>query len=122
MRVRGKSEPFLHPCEHLELPLHFAQLPLEPDACLLHAGTQPRQVTRGGVEHTWQDLADARAAEPGREQLLNLDDPVDVRGNVGPVPGAVAAGGEKPVLLVVAQRPGADARPFCQFADSHDGI
>ena len=119
MGVRGKAELDAQGREFRELAVDIAPLRLESVARLIEALAQHSHLGLRGMDDLRKQRLDHPGAEPGREQVLDPHDQVDVVGPVQALTGVGAPGMQQPLLLVVSQRALAHARSLGQLPDPH---
>lgn len=121
MRVRRKPEAGTELSEAGQLVLDRTLLALQSAPGRREGVTEVLLVAFGNGQSREQ-LLDDGTAEPSVEELLDVEDGRFVRHGVHTVARRRALRIEQPLLLVIAQRPGADPGPGRQLADSHRAI
>ena len=119
MRVKVKAQGAGELVQLAQLPVDVAALVLEPGLRVEEPGEQGVAARGVGVEDLGEQHLDHLAAEPGGQQLLDGQDPVDVAWLEDPVPGRAAARPEQSLLLVVAHRARAHPGALRELADLH---
>lgn len=119
MGVRSKPELCAQGSQLCELPLDVPPLLLQSRPGGVEPLLERHRISPFGTDDLGQQRRDHAGAEPGREQVLDPDDPVDIVGLVEPLVRLAAARMQQALLLVIAQGAVADAGGLRQLPDPH---